>query len=439
VISAASPPSSKTVGAGESGSDYFATEAHYLSIAGRIVAALQSGGNFALVTSDPPASPDLLSEALRNATGSRQTVIGIPRGPKLTEDEPSRSGSIVATLPAMGGTVASSETNEPTPPLFIFDEVDSLSEQQIKESCEAVQFGARKGAAAVLLARPSFLARLEDPSLLFLKTALAARFRFDEVGEDEGIDFLRHRLATRHHGDAARGISPGVLRGLAVFGVLSTLGIGALVTLYYISTAGVPSAGMPIGIPATREDPAALSLPKAVAAKTAPAAAPSPAQDITPPQITAAKPVRSQPARVPEPTASVPTAGPPSDAATPQSGPQAPSPAVTQSTAGRGLSPAESAALVTRGDGFLSSGDIVSARLFYERAADAGDGSAALRLGATFDPGFLGRAGIRGAPGDPAQAASWYRRARDLGEAAAADRLKNLDRHPSADSGPSPH
>jgi TPR repeat protein len=85
------------------------------------------------------------------------------------------------------------------------------------------------------------------------------------------------------------------------------------------------------------------------------------------------------------------------------------------------------ATLVARGDAFLSAGDIASARLFYERAADAGDGPAALRLGATFDPGFLSRAGVRGAPGDPTRAASWYRRALDLGEAAAAERLKNLD------------
>jgi len=98
--------------------------------------------------------------------------------------------------------------------------------------------------------------------------------------------------------------------------------------------------------------------------------------------------------------------------------------------AGTGDFAADIAALVTRGDAFLSAGDIASARLFYERAADAGDGAAAMRLGATFDPNFLGRVGVRGDPGDPARAASWYRRARDLGDAAAAERLKSLDRPP---------
>jgi len=82
---------------------------------------------------------------------------------------------------------------------------------------------------------------------------------------------------------------------------------------------------------------------------------------------------------------------------------------------------------VTRGDAFLSAGDIVSARLFYERAADGGDGAAALRLGATFDPGFLSRTSIRGAPSDPAQASSWYRRALDLGNGAAQEALRDLE------------
>jgi hypothetical protein len=70
--------------------------------------------------------------------------------------------------------------------------------------------------------------------------------------------------------------------------------------------------------------------------------------------------------------------------------------------------------LLDRGDSFLRAGDIASARLFYERAADAGDWQAAIRMGATFDPDFLGRAGVR-TVGEPAKAQSWYRHALDLG------------------------
>jgi hypothetical protein len=71
--------------------------------------------------------------------------------------------------------------------------------------------------------------------------------------------------------------------------------------------------------------------------------------------------------------------------------------------------------LIARGDTLVSMADIGSARLFYERAAAAGDAQAALRLGTTYDPSFLRGVGLRGVPGDEAVAAYWYGRARDLG------------------------
>jgi hypothetical protein len=72
-------------------------------------------------------------------------------------------------------------------------------------------------------------------------------------------------------------------------------------------------------------------------------------------------------------------------------------------------------ALVERGDMLFGTGDIVSARLYYERAVDAGSAEAALRLGETFDPSFLARARLNGMRGDPAVAVKWYKRARELG------------------------
>src|SRR5205807_2187786 len=51
--------------------------------------------------------------------------------------------------------------------------------------------------------------------------------------------------------------------------------------------------------------------------------------------------------------------------------------------------------LLNRGDSLLSTGDIASGRLFYQRAAEAGNGQAALRLGNTYDPAFLERAQLR--------------------------------------------
>jgi TPR repeat protein len=90
-------------------------------------------------------------------------------------------------------------------------------------------------------------------------------------------------------------------------------------------------------------------------------------------------------------------------------------------------SAAELAALLARGDVAFSKGDLLAARLFYERAADGGNGRAALKLGETFDPVFLDQAHLRGARGDWSMALSWYRRARDLGVAEAEILLKSLE------------
>jgi len=91
------------------------------------------------------------------------------------------------------------------------------------------------------------------------------------------------------------------------------------------------------------------------------------------------------------------------------------------------LSAADTAALLARGDVLFSKGDVVAARLFYERAAHAGEGQAALKLGETFDPVFLDKARLRGARGDLSTALSWYRRARDLGVAEAEILLKSRE------------
>ncbi len=91
------------------------------------------------------------------------------------------------------------------------------------------------------------------------------------------------------------------------------------------------------------------------------------------------------------------------------------------------LTAEEAAALLARGDRLLSIGDVTSARLFYERAADGGAGLAALRLGETYDPVFLDRVHLRGVRADLSAASSWYRRARDLGTADAEVLLRALE------------
>lgn len=87
---------------------------------------------------------------------------------------------------------------------------------------------------------------------------------------------------------------------------------------------------------------------------------------------------------------------------------------------------AEITELLDHGDALLRTGDVASARLFYERAAEAGDARAALRLAASFDPAFLNRLGVDKLQANPAKARSWYSRALDLGAVDAKPQLNSL-------------
>lgn len=83
-------------------------------------------------------------------------------------------------------------------------------------------------------------------------------------------------------------------------------------------------------------------------------------------------------------------------------------------------------ALMKRGDALFAQGDLAGARLFYEKAASAGSGAAALALGSTYDPLVHKRLQVRGLPADADQAATWYRRAVANGSGEAEGRLKEL-------------
>ena len=87
---------------------------------------------------------------------------------------------------------------------------------------------------------------------------------------------------------------------------------------------------------------------------------------------------------------------------------------------------AEADQLVARGEALLATGDIVSARLFFERAAEFGSARAALMAGETYDTAFLDIAGVRGMAGDANAAAFWYRRAKTLGDPSADELLSAL-------------
>jgi hypothetical protein len=82
--------------------------------------------------------------------------------------------------------------------------------------------------------------------------------------------------------------------------------------------------------------------------------------------------------------------------------------------------------LLTRASRLLDKGDIVGARAIYQRAADLGSASAALALGATYDPNRLWSLGVLGLVGNKERARQWYLRASELGNPEAKDRLAAL-------------
>jgi hypothetical protein len=82
--------------------------------------------------------------------------------------------------------------------------------------------------------------------------------------------------------------------------------------------------------------------------------------------------------------------------------------------------------LFARGNEQLEEGNISAARLFYERAAEAGLPEAAMALAATFDAAELARLNARGIRPDGKVARQWYERARQLGARGAEERLRRL-------------
>jgi hypothetical protein len=106
--------------------------------------------------------------------------------------------------------------------------------------------------------------------------------------------------------------------------------------------------------------------------------------------------------------------------------PTAQQPAPQQQAEARTMSPEEVGSMLKRGEELLMQGDIASARLLLQRAADAQDARAAFALAASYDPIELKRLGVYGATSDVKQARDWYERAKQYGSREAPRRLELL-------------
>jgi hypothetical protein len=440
MTSAGSSSSFNAFATADAGSEYLATAEHYQYLAKSILDALRRTC-LVLVTGDPPASPQMLATALREAAAPR-AVIELFCSPDLDCTKLFAAGSMPPDTPAPV-TIGEEPGSAPPSPVLVFANAERLSDDQIEEFREAalaMPDGPRGFAAGVLLAHSDFVARAESAGLRLLDQGLVVHLRVQQLERDEVEAFIRHQLPP---GEGANlftaqrvaliaitsGGDPAVVNRVARrmieiepdasapprvtprrYAVSLRLPAGIVICLVAAwLVAGAfehPDLGALIGLVRDRilprnepsEAPAG-----AVAAPSAETTAGSSSVNVAaaPPSAAAAGRTMAEPVTTPEP-ASRPGAD----------GPR--------------LSAAETAGLVARGDDFLAAGDIASARLFFERAADAGDGRAAMRMALTYDAAFLDRAGLRGLGSDSERATFWYRRARELGEGKAEPPLGSL-------------
>jgi hypothetical protein len=454
------------------GSEYLATAEHYRHLASSVVDAL-SRGCLVLVTGQPPANPAMLAEALQTAMAP-QRVIEISCSPQL--DRASLFGEVSLrrdASPPDGATGTGGAA--PPSPVFVFADADRLSDAQIKDLLEAMLDGLGAG---VLWARSGFRARFESSALHPFEAAFAAHLSVQHLERDEVEAFIRYQLppgdgvtqftarrvaliALTSGGDpavvnraarrmleiepegSAGGLSgklsqawshrirrlaaekpnvehapsiasdeiarPNALqrrRGASLqLAAAIIIGFGAFWLI--ASELGSRDPGYLVALVRSHVWPREEADVSSHAAAAVPAEAAAGSSSVT---VTAAP--SAMPVREAAPAPEVPDAEQPSATSSPRS---APEPASRAALAEPRLA-AEITALVVRGDAFLEAGDVVSARLFFERAADAGNGRAAMRMALTYDAAFLERAGVRGLRSDPERASFWYRRARELGE-----------------------
>ena len=92
----------------------------------------------------------------------------------------------------------------------------------------------------------------------------------------------------------------------------------------------------------------------------------------------------------------------------------------------RTLPPEEIKLLTSQGEQFAEAGDFATARMLLQRAAEANDATAAMALGATYDPTVLARLRAVGVDADLVKARFWYQKAVSLGSPDAKRRLELL-------------
>lgn len=448
-------------------------DARYNFLAHSILSSLGENGGISLVVADSSVQSDLLRETLEQIHGDlrvfevpcQQAIANariIPSLPQFISGASSAPRRL-----ASAGTLTTAIETRHAPMLFICDGAEGLGDEQL-ETMYRLSRGKHGPLGVVLLAKPEFLLRMQNSRLDHIRAALSACFWSQHssygaavyaTGRQDPADSvmplnpaqlpapLLERLTIQNEEAAreARGSSVGRdvggrfgrtgarrfrRRAITVAFSIGYLLIGGA-SVYVLSwISGQTQTALTDG-----ENPAPLQSPASLA--RSPAAADL--APLMPPAVPAAD-IAMKDARV-APALTVPTTAlaqnAPSIAATnerqarqddaplaPAALPENPMPARSAAVAASPksaaptpetkLSDVDRALFTQRGNELLAAGDIASARLFFERAANAGDARSALGMAKTFDPAELAKAGVRGVKGDQAKADYWYQRAQSL-------------------------
>lgn len=322
---------------------------------------------------------------------------------------------------------------------------------------------------SVLKSLEQMLVRTGDISLERVEPSLSKTVLAPDIEEMPTLS----TPADASRGDEQHGLSGARLQVMSLAllaGLLGGAGGAYLLYLYQAADKEQLSSKVVAANPEAAQARTTPAVPTGIEAKPAPVPAASPTAATATPAVPAAVPDGTAAPARPEvtATASLPPAGTEAAPARPQvdSSPVAPTPPTALSApslakqeppiaapppAATGpspmlakppasaVAPAEKSVSVTaymnNGDLLLTRGDVASARLFYEAAANSGSAAAMTAIGRTYDPLELSRLGIRGFRADPAKAADWYLKAKEQGDPEAAGQISRLQRWLAETSG----
>ena len=450
-----------------------ASDARYNFLAHSILGSLGENGGISLVVADSSVQSGFLRETLEQIhhdlrvfeVPCQQAIANariIPSLPQFISNASSASRRL-ASPGALGMAIESRHA----PMLFICDGAEGLEDEQL-ETMYRLSRGKHGPLGVVLLAKPEFLSRMQNSRLAHIKAALSACLwsqyssygavcAADRQGQADSftpLDLaqlpspLLERL-TIQNGEAIRAVGgsaiarniaarlgrtqflrAGRYRRRAITVAFSIgyllIGGGAVYVLSWVSSqpqAAVASSEAPARFPLTTSLPPQLpeagdSVPVSPPSAAAPSivatgapAAPAITVLTNTPEKSAPNVLSTNEAQEHK-TAAILAPAEPLENPTPARSASVAAPAKRDIPAPEGkLSDADRALFAQRGTELLAAGDIASARLFFERAANAGDARSALGMAKTFDPVELAKAGVRGVKGDQAKADYWYQRA----------------------------